>query len=72
MAASEKKLERKKYQNQKDVQTNSKQQKGLSRSRDSMGKPDQEKVASSEKDVARDREREVNDKEPQRSCSQRP
>ena len=48
----EKKHERKK---QTDVQTNRKQQEGLSRFRDDKGKPDQDKVASSEKDVEREK-----------------
>ena len=43
--------ERKKCQGPKNVQTNSRQQEGLSRFRDDKGKPDQEKVASQEKDV---------------------
>jgi hypothetical protein len=51
VATSEKKHERKKCQNQKDVQTNSKQQEGRSRFRDDKGKQDQDKVASVEKDV---------------------
>ena len=42
---------------QTDVQTNRKQQEGLSRFRDDKGKPDQDKVASSEKDVEREREK---------------
>jgi hypothetical protein len=55
VATSEKKHERKKCQIQKDVQTNSKQQEGRSRFRDDKGKPDQEKVASSEKDVEKEK-----------------
>ena len=41
----------KECQGPKNVQTNSRQQEGLSRFRDDKGKPDQEKVASQEKDV---------------------
>ena len=42
---------RKKCQGPKNVQTNNRQQEGLSRFRDDKGKLDQEKVASQEKDV---------------------
>ena len=56
----QKKKLREKCQGEKDVRTSSKQPEGLSRSRDVRSKPDQEKVAASDK---MSRKRNVKDKE---------